>query len=75
LDKGVEFDLIRNEKNNCSLFEKTAMQLGRQRPLQGDAGHPGQQGGGQVNNKGKGGGEAQGVAAPPLPRFDFISIF
>jgi hypothetical protein len=40
--------------------------------VQGDAGHPGLQGGGQEKNnwgkmKGQRGGEAQGVADPPPP--------
>jgi hypothetical protein len=43
--------LIRNEKPTV-LFEKTAKQLRSQRPLhvQGDAGHPGKQGGGHKKN-------------------------
>jgi hypothetical protein len=48
----MAWSLLCNEKT-IVLFEKTGMRLRSQRPscVQGDASHPGQQGGGQKNKK------------------------
>jgi hypothetical protein len=72
--------MICNEKPMV-LFEKTAMWLWSQRTLrvQGDAGHPGWQGGGQEKIIGKtegwGGGEAQGVADKKIKLCNMHSVY